>query len=173
MNTKAVNVLKYCSRCGSEHTTYRSNDSIFCEKCGFQFFVNSVSAVAVIIKDEEDNILLTVRGQNPGKNMLDLPGGFVDIGETAEQAVKREIKEELGLTVQTMSYLGSYPNEYVYSGLTIHTLDLAFECTVAHYERVKVADDVSDYVFVSRKKMDLEKIAFTSIQKIIKDYIEI
>lgn len=173
MKTKAINVLKYCSRCGSQHTTYRSNHSIFCEECSFQFFVNSVSAVAVIIKDEEDNILLTVRNQNPGKDMLDLPGGFVDIGETAEQAVRREIKEELGLNVQTMNYLGSYPNEYVYSGLTVHTLDLAFECTVAHYEKIMVADDVSDYVFVSKKEMDLEKIAFNSIQKIIKDYIKI
>lgn len=60
--------------------------------------------------------------------------------ETAEEGMAREIREETGLVALRMSYLFSLPNRYVYSGMTIHTLDMFFRVEVAD-DAVPVADD--------------------------------
>ena len=62
------------------------------------------------------------RAKEPAKGTLDLPGGFVDMGETVEQGMIREIKEETGLDVEEIQYLFSSPNVYMYSGMGVHTL---------------------------------------------------
>ena len=66
------------------------------------------------------------RANDPGRGKLDLPGGFVDPKESAEAAIKREIKEELKIDIAEPRYLGSYPNIYEYGGVTYHTCDLFF-----------------------------------------------
>ncbi|PIE85850.1 MAG: hypothetical protein CSA05_03580 [Bacteroidia bacterium] len=83
MTTTPRNVFKHCLRCGSDAVRYAENDSLHCEVCDFCYFVNSAAAVAVLITNERGELLLTRRALNPGKGKLDLPGGFVDIGETA------------------------------------------------------------------------------------------
>lgn len=55
-----------------------------------------------------NKILLIKRAYSPGKNKLDLPGGFVNKNETVEGAAKRETKEETGLEVEIISKLGSF-----------------------------------------------------------------
>ena len=53
------------------------------------------------------------RAKEPAKGTLDLPGGFVDMYETVEDGMRREIKEETGLDVTEIQYLFSSPNVYV------------------------------------------------------------
>lgn len=50
------------------------------------------AAVAGLIFNEKGQLLLTIRAKDPGKGLLDLPGGFVDMGENADQALRREIE---------------------------------------------------------------------------------
>ena len=99
--------------------------------------------------------------------MLDLPGGFVDPLESIEDGLKREIREELGVAVSDAKYLCSFPNRYVYSGLTYFTIDLAFICKVDDVSIIKPADDVEDVLFMSPDKINLKDIAFESIRNII------
>ena len=58
----------------------------------------------------QDEVLVAVRARNPGKGLLDLPGGFVDPGESLEVALYRELQEELGFDMagQLCRYLGSF-----------------------------------------------------------------
>ncbi len=163
-------VLKYCPRCGSPNFLYKKTDSFECADCDFVFFVNAVSAVTCIIRNEAREILLTTRKNNPGAGLLDLPGGFVDIKEKAEDTVIREIKEELGLDITAARLVGTYPNEYLYSGIIVYTLDLCFECEVKNLEQAKAADDVLDFDFYNIKDIDLEKIALDSIRTILREY---
>lgn len=118
-----------------------------CTACGFQFFINSSAAVVALIKDDDNRILLTRRAKEPAKGLWDLPGGFVDPGETVENAVKREIKEELNLDVAESVYLGSTPGTYCFSDVTYQIINLIFLCRVDHLDALRAGDDVSEIIF--------------------------
>lgn len=60
-------------------------------------------------------------GKNAGR--LSLPGGLVELKETAEQCAVREVQEELGIEIEVIDYLGSYASIY---GDNRHTLNLVF-----------------------------------------------
>ncbi len=165
-------VLKFCPRCGSGLFTPKTNKSFQCESCGFQLFINSAAAVAAVIEDSKGQILLTVRGQEPQIGMLDLPGGFVDPMEAAEEALRREIKEELNLDITESIYLISFPNEYVFAGYSVFTTDFGFSCKVKALDPIRINDDVAGYQFFQPADIDFNKVGSGSIKKIIKHYIE-
>ena len=90
-----------------------------CSACGFELYLNVAAAVAGVIVDEQERMVVLVRGKEPGKGQWDLPGGFVDPEDTAEEAMRREVREEIGLEVTGLTYLGSWPNVYEYRGCAI------------------------------------------------------
>ena len=118
--------FKYCPVCGSAHFVVNNFKSKKCEDCGFTYYANPCSATAAFIVNDKEELLVVRRAKEPAKDTLDLPGGFCDMGETVEEGMIREIKEETGLEVTDIQYLFSSPNEYVYSGMVIHTLDMDY-----------------------------------------------
>lgn len=165
------NRFKYCPVCGSRQFIHDNVKSFLCGDCGFVFFTNPASAVAAIIENKQGEILLTRRAFEPKKNFLDLPGGFVDPMETNEAALRREIMEELNLEVKNMSYITSVPNQYLFSGVTVYTTDMAFKCEVEDFGTLMIQDDVADALFLKPKDVDLNLIGFESIKRILNYYI--
>ncbi|MFZ4581033.1 MAG: NUDIX hydrolase [Paludibacter sp.] len=160
-------LLKYCPHCGSEKFEINNVKSKKCDACGFVFYMNASAAVAAFITDTEGRLLVCKRAKEPAKGTLDLPGGFVDSDETAEEAVVRELKEELDAEITTVEYVFSMPNNYLYSGLSIPTLDLFFECQLQNYKNLKAADDVAGFEFISIKNLNPELFGLSSIKKAI------
>ena len=115
--------FKFCPVCGSRRWVEHDFKSKACQDCGFVYYANPSSATAAFILNGRGELLVVRRAKEPSKGTLDLPGGFVDIGEDIEQGMRREIAEETGLVVEDIKYIFSTPNEYVYSDMLIHTLD--------------------------------------------------
>jgi len=132
-----------------------------------RFYINAAGAVACIIENNDGDILLTRRAFDPSKGKLDLPGGFIDLDETAEDAVKREVKEELNLEVTSLQYIGSSPNKYSYGGLVYFTLDLGVVDTQIFEISNYTFKNVDGYLFLPLSSIDMQEIAFPSIRNIL------
>jgi len=158
---------QYCPYCGIKSFHASADNSMHCEACRKKFYINASSAVACIIENMQSEILLARRAFEPAKGMLDLPGGFVNLDETAENAVKREIKEELNLETTSIQYIGSSPNHYLYGEMVYFTLDLGFKCLVKDFTNLRVADDVASYIFLPPQQINLQEICFPSIRNIL------
>jgi NAD+ diphosphatase len=164
-------VFRFCPRCGSEGFEPESAKSLKCTKCGFRYFINPVAAVAALIFNTGGQLLLTRRRHNPAAGMLDLPGGFIDVGETAEEALIREIKEELNVTIDSFKFYGTFPNEYLFGGIVYFTLDIVFNCQVSNLNTLGPADDVLSCEFISPAKINLDLIGLNSVKSIIQSYL--
>lgn len=113
--------------------SYKDNKKWVCSACGLTLYNNVAAAVALILtfqKQGKEQVLLVTRGRNPRKGYLALPGGFVDPGESAEQAAIRECREEVSLIPQNLHYLTSAPNTYEYKDITYITCDMFFSANV-------------------------------------------
>lgn len=161
--------FKYCPKCGSKHFVENNFKSKRCEDCGFIYYFNSCSSTIVIIINDDKELLVATRAHEPVKGTLDLPGGFVDMEETGEEAVAREVKEETGLDVDTVSYLFSIPNKYVYSGFEVQTLDLVYRCFVKNTENLKAEDDVAKLEFIKISELNPELFGLLSVKEVIKE----
>jgi len=164
-----LKVFRYCPKCGSHKFVPDTEKSLKCNSCSFRYFVNMNAAVAAIIRNDKNEVLFTVRKHQPAAGLLDLPGGFVDMGETAEDAIIREVYEELSLKITDTAFLGSYTNKYVYCEIEYQTLDLVFSCLVETFENMQVADDVSGFVFRDPLTVKPDEIGLKSIREIVKD----
>lgn len=78
-------------------------------------YQNPPVVVNALIADESTNqrrVLLAIRNQEEGRGMLELVGGFVEVGETLEEALRREVLEETRATVRNCRYFNSYVGTY-------------------------------------------------------------
>ena len=160
--------FKYCPVCGSAHFVVNNFKSKKCEDCGFIYYANPCSATAAFIVNDKEELLVVRRAKEPAKGTLDLPGGFCDMGETVEEGMIREIKEETGLEVTEIQYLFSSPNEYVYSGMGIHTLDMDYLARV-HCDSVAVTahDDAAEAMWIPINKVNPAEFGLTSIRNAV------
>ena len=105
---------KFCPRCGGRLELRKIKagepERLVCEECAFVFYLGP-KLVAAVIFELDGGIVLTQRAIDPGYGKWTFPGGFVDRGETAEAAAKREAREEAGVEVEVGEILGLYSYE--------------------------------------------------------------
>lgn len=165
--------LNYCPKCGcSRFQSIDQGRSYRCGDCRFHYFVNNAAAVACLILNDKGELLLTRRAFEPNIGMLDLPGGFVEPQESAEEAVAREIKEELNIKLAKITYLVSFPNLYPFSGFTVPTLDMAFVCEPENLKDLAAGDDVASVEFIDPYRLNFNELCSSSMQKIIRYFLD-
>lgn len=157
--------FKYCPSCGSSHFEINDEKSKKCNNCGFTYYINPSAATVAFIVNDNNELLVERRSREPAKGMLDLPGGFVDIDETGEEGVKREVREETGLEVIDTNFLFDLPNVYLFSGFNVHTLDLFYLCHVKTTENVKAADDAKECLWIPIDDIHTELFGLRSIRQ--------
>ncbi|MDQ7021660.1 MAG: NUDIX hydrolase [Candidatus Dojkabacteria bacterium] len=98
---------------------------------------------------------------------LALPGGFVDIGESVETALLREMKEEISLDVEIKTLLGIYSNPN--RDKRFHTASAVYICRA--YGSPIGADDAKEAMIVKLEDLQLDKLVFDHA-KILEDYLD-
>ena len=181
--------FSYCPVCGSKRWTVNNEKSKRCEDCGFVYYANPCSATAAFIIRKgstsepgpaadpsaylgKSELLVVRRAKEPAKGTLDLPGGFLDMYETGEEGMFREILEETGLLLTDCRYLFSIPNRYDYSGMTIHTLDMFFRCDVDNDVKPHADDDAAECMWLPLDSIHPEEFGLTSIRQAVIRFLD-
>lgn len=152
----------FCPRCGSELNLEDRFGRLrpFCEKCGWIYFADPKVAVAVLV-EQEGKVLLVRRINDPFRGYWTLPAGFVDAGESPEEAGVRECLEETGLDVRITGLLDVIAGQEHPRGA--HIL-IAYHGEIIK-GNARPGDDADELGFFSRQ--DLPPLAFVSTKKIL------
>lgn len=172
--TDASVVFNYCPKCGAGEFCQNSQFSKKCAQCGFEYFFSPTIGVAVAAFDDDDRLLCVRRDGAVARGTLGLPGGFVDVGETIENAALREVREETGIEIEFGRIITNIPNSYVFSGLDVRPLD--FYCAA----RIKSAQnivpqpgEVQDVVFIPRNRLCPDDFGILSARIFIKQLLDV
>jgi NAD+ diphosphatase len=98
---------RFCGRCGAETMPSSGERSRTCPRCGLQHFPRLSPAVITLIEDGDR--MLLARSPHFAEGVYSTIAGFVEPGESLEEAVVREIREEVGVEVRNVRYFGSQP----------------------------------------------------------------
>lgn len=162
--------FSFCPKCAGPFEK-KDKNLLLCEKCGLRYYVNPHPCNAVIIENTQHEIMLIERKIDPKKGMLDLPGGFVDLGESFEDSVRREIREELQVSLTDLRYLASYYDLYEYGGVTYNTLCCVFSGSIGSQQPI-ATDDVAAIQYFPKDQIPFDLLAFDGLRRGIKDYLQ-
>jgi NAD+ diphosphatase len=166
---KLVKAYKYCPLCKGDFKQ-KSNRLFVCQKCNHKQYINPVPCNGVIIVNDNNQIMLVKRKVAPKKEYWDLPGGFIEPGESFETSVKREITEELGIDIEIKKIVGIYNDIYFYENLEYPTMGIVVSAKLKS-SNIKVADDISSFKFFEKKDVLKQKLAFKALRHSLEDYI--
>ena len=158
-------IFRFCPVCGSEAFAVHDARSKRCAHCGFTYYHNAAASTVALIENGRGELLVVRRALPPAQGTLDLPGGFVDPGETLADGCRREVREETGLEVTDMELLFSLPNRYEYSGFVVDTTDCFFRCQVADTSAALAADDAASFRWIPWKKLRPADFGLHSIRQ--------
>ena len=115
-----------------------------------------VKAGATCILEKDNKILLGKRNINPEKGKWGLPGGHIDVGETAVESIRREVKEETGLKIKNLNFL-FYHDEFL-PKLLAHNLALVFHGIPEGKE--KINSEVTEQKWFSTSEIKKINLSF-------------
>jgi ADP-ribose pyrophosphatase YjhB (NUDIX family) len=153
---------RFCPSCGAAASPGNSGP-FDCNACGLHLYFNPAVAAAAFVRRADGRWLFIRRARNPGLGRLAPPGGFIDMNETAEDAVRREVREEVGLELAGVRFLASHPNHYEYRGVNYPVLDLFFTASSAGGTGT-ASDEVAGLEWLSAQEVAPESLAFPSMQ---------
>ena len=162
--TPALTFL-HCPKCGLRRPRVVDETPLRCDHCGFVYYFNPTVAAAAILLQADGRGLFIRRAKEPSQGMLGLVGGFIDIGETAETALRREVREEVNLEIRSLRFLCSEPNRYVYREVTYPVLDLFFVATVEDPQQARALDEVASFAWLDPQQVNPAEMAFPSMSR--------
>jgi 8-oxo-dGTP diphosphatase len=153
------------SRAGTGAAAHRgAGEQRRCPACGWVFYANPVpAAVAVITRGR--SILLARRANEPYRDTWDLPGGFLEAGETPDEGLRRELHEELGIRTRRATLIDFAIDRYGEDGFPV--LALIYRVTPAT-GRLRAADDVSEARWFARDRLPLRDVGFPAMRAFLR-----
>lgn len=152
---------KFCGRCGTRTEHSKTERAYVCPKCGQVEYPKISPAIIVAITNGDKLLMSRYRGRSYGGYAL--IAGFVEIGETFEETVHREVMEEVGLKVKNIRYIKSQPWAFTDSEMIGFFAELDGDDTIklqedelseaAWYSRAEIPDDNSGISVAGDLKM--------------------
>jgi ADP-ribose pyrophosphatase YjhB (NUDIX family) len=193
-------MFTYCPSCASQNIRFEKNKVFRCPDCGFTYYHNIAAATGCVItvpsgegssvhdggsgREGGGRIVFLVRGKEPAKGKLDLPGGFVDLKEGALDGLIRELQEEIGWTplipqgesaAHCVTLFASFPNVYPYKNIVYNTCDLFFTCSAPGLTEGDLhlqESEVAGVRFLKASEINYDDLAFDSTRRAIRAFIE-
>lgn len=167
-----IETIKFCTRCG--HATELREESgrirPICPRCGWvHYFAPQVAAVAIVTRAEDERVLMVQRGEDPGKGLWGLPGGFVEMGETVEVALEREVLEETGFGVDIGSLIGVW--SFFNDSRKIAGVAVVYETRVTR-GALKIGSDSTDAQWVTPERAMEFSLAFETHREALRMWWE-
>lgn len=158
--------LIYCSHCSNKNSFSKIEGEIryHCPKCKTIHYQNP-KPTATLICIKGDEILLVKRAFDPGKGEWSLPGGFIELGETPEEAAKRELKEETNLDGEAIKLIGSCSH---FNSIFGDILLLGITMKINNWDNLIPGDDAQSAGFFKLNKSP--QMAFECHNKILSIY---
>jgi 8-oxo-dGTP diphosphatase len=160
---------KYCPQCGGglEERLLKAGEPLrlVCSNCGFVFYIDPKLAVIGLVPLNH-GLVLVRRGINPGYGLWVAPGGFVDVGETLEEAVVRETLEEALLQVEVVRLLN------VYSYPQTRTVVAAYLTRYLDGE-LTAGDETLEARIFGPEEIPWEEIPFRSTKDALREYLDL
>ncbi len=161
--------LRFCPACCGALATVRAGGRARrrCRRCGFTFYGNPVPAVVGVLV-RRGRLLLARRARPPYTGTWDLPGGFLEAGELPEPALRRELREELGLRMERARLVGFATDRYGPRGF--HVLTLVYRVTGAP-GALRAADDVSEARWFPFARVPYREIEFPAMRRLLRAHL--
>ena len=181
-------MFNFCPSCASKKIKFEDGKVFRCPDCGFVYYHNVAAANGCIISvpsAEGERLVFTVRGKDPGKGLMDLPGGFVDPGEGVLIGLHRELREEIGWTppvsdgaklADVFKLFASFSNVYKYKGIDYNTCDMYFSISSPGLTKDDLRlqeGEIADVLFLKPEQIDFARFAFESTRRAVKTYLGI
>lgn len=149
MASMATSIYKYCPRCGHKLSWRREYKHVghepkrpVCPNCGFVYYEMSAPTASALIINAKKQVLLAKRAWPPAKGSWDILGGFLEAGEHPAVGVKREIREEIGVSIKLQKLLGIWMGSYYHNKHWRRTLNFYYLATITR-GAPKPTDDVA------------------------------
>ena len=177
-------MFKFCPECASKNIGFFDGKMFRCPDCGFLYYHNTAAATGCIITVADKRLLFLVRGKDPAKGKLDLPGGFIDPGEGALEGLYREIKEEIGWIppvpegtplTEVFTLFASFPNVYPYKNIDYNTCDLYFSLYAPDLREQDLRlrhGEIDGVCFLKPEEIEYNEIAFESTRRAVRAYLD-
>jgi ADP-ribose pyrophosphatase YjhB (NUDIX family) len=152
------------------HCSTAADFPIVCARCGWRWYANPKPAAGTLLErigpDGKAQVLLLKRAVEPGFGAWDLPAGYLEAGESAEEGAIRETREESGIDVQLVRLAGVYTSR---DGNAISTIYLAHP---VESETVLTDAESNDHAWIGRDHVAvwLPRMAFRSMATALEDW---
>ncbi len=175
MNSLSINLsptetYKFCPKCAGTFE-YKGGNWLNCTKCGYNFFVNAAVTPGALICNGKNEVLLVKRKFEPNKGAWQIPGGFAKPDETYEEALRREIEEELDVKIKLGAFVASHPMDYLYGGVLLPILCMYTAAEIVSGDII-ARDDVAEARFFSLEEVLKLNLNAPEQPMIIKNFLE-
>lgn len=161
---------QFCPVCGAPYPPDQiGTPSHHCDQCQFVFYENQGATASAVIW-QNNQLLLVKRALQPRQGYWDFPGGYVELHEPPQEAVIREVQEELGVPATVERLFNVYgPTQYEYQGLKRYNCDVYFLVKLES-SILQPADDVAGAQWFSLDQLPPpDQIAFPAQLELIED----
>src|SRR5262245_13773185 len=154
---------QFCGQCGQPTTALEGERARKCQQCGLLQFPRLSPAIIVLVKRGRE--LLLARSRQTPPRMYSILAGFVEPGETLEEAVEREVKEEVGIRIHNIRYFGSQPWPFP------HSLMIGFTAEHAQGELEIDRNEMEDAGWYSVDRLPMLPPPISISRRLIDDFL--